>query len=327
MFYYSSDMPIVGQIVIGHLIPGKEEANCLYVRVPEYNNIEGIIPKSDLPKKRRTFNRVLALMKKEKIIPCVIKTAPKRDSEGKLWSLDLTLRNIDRDQKQIIIDRYENIARIMKLIKFLSEETQIECSNLTQGFWKKYIVELEADKIADAGNDSDAEPDSDSDDGSDSMQILTDLTDLYQKILGNHNFMIDTISSGYELTHEGEESIREVMRVYTNTKKSDCNIYFEFRVDDAEDPVEVLQNTFTNVMDKIPDIVIQYRGAPSYVAIVQDVGPEDVTDQITELSELFESFLSSMDPKPSYYLKFSHEKSIAKEPIYSFSYPREVKID
>ena len=54
MYYYSTNVPKVGQILIGHLIKEKEGETCFYVRIPEYNNIEGMIPKSNLPKKRRT---------------------------------------------------------------------------------------------------------------------------------------------------------------------------------------------------------------------------------------------------------------------------------
>ena len=119
MLYYSSDMPVVGQIVIGHLILEKEEDQCLYVRVPEYNNIEGIIPKSNLPKKKRAFKRILAQMRKDKTLPCVVKSEPRKDSNNQLWPLDLSLRSIAREKKQVVIDRFNNITRILKIFKFL----------------------------------------------------------------------------------------------------------------------------------------------------------------------------------------------------------------
>jgi translation initiation factor 2 alpha subunit (eIF-2alpha) len=330
MFYYSSDMPIEGQIVIGHLVLDKEEENCLYVRVPEYNNIEGIIPKSNLPKKKRNFKRILAQMKRDKIIPCLVKSEPRKDSNNQLWPLDLTLRNIEREKKQLIIDRFNNITRILRVFKFLSEETKISFEKLSSGLRKQYVTELEVDNLADNSDDENSDDEESKSDYNKSSQGLTDLSDLYQKIIGNYDFLVEIIKTGYNLTNDQELLIRKTMTDNTVAKNSDCNIFFEFRVDDAKDPlnpVEVLQSTFVNVFNKIPDISIQYRGAPNYVATVQDVLPDDVEDNISKLSKVFEDYLSELDPKPKYHLQFSLEKSIAKEPIYTFSFPREVKMD
>jgi translation initiation factor 2 alpha subunit (eIF-2alpha) len=342
MFYYSSNMPIEGQIVIGYLVPDKEEENCLYVRVPEYNNIEGIIPKSNLPKKKRNFKKILAQMKKDKIIPCLVKSEPRKDSNNQLWPLDLTLRNIEREKKQLIIDRFNNITRILRVFKFISEETKISFEELSLGLHKQFVTELEVDNLADnlADNSDDDNSDDDNSDNSNNLesksdsdkssQCLTDLSDLHQKIIGNHDFLIETIRAEYNLTNDEEILIRKTMSNNTVAKNSDCNIFFEFRVDDAKDPlnpVEVLQSTFVNIFDAIPNISIQYRGAPNYVATVQDVLPHDLENTISKLSQVFEDYLSELDPKPKYHLQFSREQSIAKEPIYTFSFPREVKMD
>jgi translation initiation factor 2 alpha subunit (eIF-2alpha) len=330
MQHYSSSTPKVGQVVLGYLLNEKEEENCLYVRVPEYGNIEGMIPKSNLPKKRRTFKRVLGKMRKEKIVPCVMKTKPRLNDDGTPWPLDLTLRRIDRDMKQMFIDRYENVGRILKVFKYLSEETDAEYMDLAAGIWQEDIVELFADRIVNENdsNDSDDSDDSDANsqdsEASDSPQVVTDLSDLYQKVIGNFDYMIELIRKGYDLNDELETQIRSIMADHSHAKKADCSIQFDFRVDDADDPVEVLQTVFTTVMEANPNISIQYRGAPSYVAIKPDVGPEDLEDAVNDLEEVFQATLT--DVECTYHLAFSLTNSEAKEPVYSFSFPREIKV-
>jgi translation initiation factor 2 alpha subunit (eIF-2alpha) len=324
----------MGQVVLGYLINEKEEENCLYVRIPEYDNIEGMIPKSNLPKKRRTFKRVLAKMRKDIIVPCVLKTKPRFNDDGTPWPLDLTLRRIDRDSKQVFIDRFENIGRILKVHKFVSEEVGTDFRNLSAGLWSEEIIELFADRIIDDKKDSDSDSDSnDSDDAdsdsdseqSDSPQVLSDLANLYQMIVGDHDYMIQMIRRSMDLDADLETQIRRVMTEYTHAKKSDCSIQFEFRVDDAEDPVDVLQQVFTKVLDQNPDIVIHYKGAPNYVTVKPNVSPDELEGEIESLRETFESIIQEC-ANCSYHLKFSLQNSEAKTPTYSFSFPRLIDI-
>ena len=335
MFYYSSNSPKVGQVVLGYLMNDKEEENCIYVRIPEYDNVEGMIPKSNLPKKRRTFKKVLAKMRKEGVIPCVVKSKPRFNVDGTPWTLDLTLRRIDRNAKQVFIDRVDNIARILKVMKFLSEETTVGLGELCTGLWSGYIGELFADRIVYGTEDNDESDEESSDSGSDesdtdsdnsdSPQQLTDLSDLYQRVAGNPDFVIDTIKAGTTLESETESAILDILNSYSNAKKSDCTINFEFRIDDAEDPVEVLQDVFSKVIEDQPDLTIHYKGAPMYSAIKPDVSPAELEGRIDELRQTFETALSTHS-NCNYHLKFSLQDSEAKEPTYSFSFPRMIEL-
>jgi len=346
MYYYSSNVPKVGQVVLGNLLNDKETEDCLYVRLPEYQNIEGMIPKSNLPKKRRMYNRVLAQMRKDVIIPCVLKSKPQINDDGTTWPLDLTLKRIDMESNRIFIGRFDNITRILKVMKFLAEETGVDVCKLCAGIWSSEIVELFAERIvyenqqdtinskdkqnvdsADSDVDSDNSIDSDGSNSelSSSPQILTNLTDLYQRVIGNNNYLIEVIRRGMEIDSDLESKLRNVLTTYSISKKSDCSIQFKFRVDTADDPVQVLQNTFTRVMEIYPDIMIHYKGAPTYIIIKPNVGPADLQNVIDNLQETFETYLKEHE-KCVYHLKFSLQNAEAKEPIYSFAFPRLVEI-
>lgn len=347
MYYYDSKLPSVGQIVLAHIVTQKETEQCLYVRIPEYNDIEGIIPKADLPKKRRTYNRVLAQMRRDKIIPCVVTKKPvldRKDDHTSAWAIDLSIKNIELDKREIIISRFNTITRILKALKFLSEELGTTIDRIAYGFWDRHIVELDSAKITDhddTDDSSDTEDSTDSEDSenstdssdsknTDSKFVLTDLSELYQQIIGDIEFTVSTICSGIarreieELTEDQIQALRSTLKERVTMKTSDCTIGFNLRVDDADksDPVTVLRETFTEVLER-DDLSIQYNGAPNYTACVKNVHPDDLDDVKTELQTTFTDTLRS---KNAVFL-FKITDAAAKVPTYTLSYPREIVME
>lgn len=338
MYYYDSKLPSVGQIVLAHIVTQKETEHCLYVRIPEYNDIEGIIPKADLPKKRRAYNRVLAQMRRDKIIPCVVTKKPvldRKDDHTSVWAIDLSIKNIELDKREIIISRFNTITRILKALKFLSEELDTTIDRIAYGFWDRHIVELDSTKITDHDDTEDSEDSEDSSDSTDSKStdskfVLTDLSELYQQIIGDIEFTISTVCSGIarreieELTEDQIQALRSTLKERVTMKTSDCTIGFNLRVDDADksDPVTVLRETFTEVLER-DDLSIQYNGAPNYTAYVKNVHPDDLDDVKTELQTTFTDTLRS---KNAVFL-FKITGATTKVPTYTLSYPREIVME
>ena len=328
MYYYSShsNIPVVGQVLVGQILLEKEEETCIYVRIPEYNNIEGIIPKSNLPKKRRIYAKVLAQMKKDKQIPCVVKFEPRVDADSKLWPLDLSILTADDLIKHTIVGRFENMSRILKLFKFLAEETNTPFTYAVQGL-ADLMPELSADDLMDKD-----------------QTVLSDLSDLYIKLISDVTYLLSVMRFDVRVSDDvppdtqsdtqsdAPSFVRSVMSSCITVKKSDCTICFDFRINsggqsNSTDPVKILRDTFTHVMYQHPTMSIQYKGAPSYAAIMPDVSIDDLPSKIDSIQKCFTDYLEAEYRDCKFDLLFDITKAEAKKPQYFMTYPREITIE
>lgn len=320
MYYYlsqshsNSNIPLVGQVLVGQILLEKEEETCIYVRIPEYNNIEGIIPKSNLPKKRRIYAKVLAQMKKDKQIPCVVKFEPRVDADGRLWPLDLSILTVDDLTKHTIVGRFENMSRILKLFKFLAEETNTPFSCAVQGL-ADLMPELSSDDLMDKD-----------------QTALSDLSDLYIKLISDVTYLLSVMRVDDQASDDVPSIVRSVMASCVAVKKSDCTICFDFRINyggqsNSADPVEILRKTFTHVMYQHPTMSIQYKGAPSYAAIIPDVSIDDLPSKINSIQKCFTDYLEAEYHDCKFDLLFDITKAEAKKPQYFMTYPREITIE
>lgn len=322
MFYYQSTTPNVGQIVIGILMPERETTNCLYVRVPEYDNVEGLIPKSNLPKKKRVHRKILDQMKKDKLIICVINSEPTLDS-GELNTLDLTLKNSIDDFKQALIERFYNIGRIHKLLTFLSEEIDIEFDVIAKGF-RPYVVELDSEGLGvhDEYDEYDEYDDIEHNDIEHKKKEHTvrdiELSNLYQKILSNKKFLLDTL----DLPDQQTQEIDAIMEHRTTITHPNYCIEFEFKIFNTDntdiEPIDALQKTFEKILIDNPNITIKYNGAPLYT-----ITTSEFMDPNIEFKPQFERINESFGAKAN--IEFQQPKAMGKT-ICTFAFSREIII-
>lgn len=311
MLFYSSDKPVEGQVLVGNILLEKEEETCIYVKIPEYNNIEGLISKSYLPKKKRVYNKVLAQMRRDKKILCVVKSKPEVDTDGKLWPLDLMLVTLDDKVKENIINRYENIIRILKLVKFLSEEAETDISHMLRGLHND-ITEIFVTDFSDE----------------DKIIAITDLSDFYNKLISDTTYLINIVDGDKDLTEDSKNKISSVMQNSVVVKKEDCILSFVFRINNAKDAnsIDILNNSFAHFMSEFPMISVHYKGAPLYSMSIPDTDEVDILGKVENIKKCFTNHIRDNYDTCSYDLSFDLDKSEIKKPIYTMTFSRLVNL-
>jgi translation initiation factor 2 alpha subunit (eIF-2alpha) len=311
MLFYSSDKPLEGQVLVGNILLEKEEETCIYVKIPEYDNIEGLISKSYLPKKKRVYNKVLAQMRRDKKILCVVKSKPEVDTDGKLWPLDLMLVTIDDTLKEKLTDRYENIIRILKLVKFLSEDTDTNISHMMRGLYDE-VKEIFITDFSDE----------------DKIGSISDLSNFYNKLISDNKYLINILDGDKDLTEDSKNKISSVMRDSVVVKKEDCVLPFVFRINNARDAnsIDILNKSFDHFMSEFPTISVYYKGAPLYSMSIPDTDEVDIVEKVENIKKCFSDHIRDNYQSCSYDLSFDLDKAEIKKPIYTMTYNRLISL-
>jgi translation initiation factor 2 alpha subunit (eIF-2alpha) len=130
MFCYENKLPTKGTVVVAVIDHSNKSDNCVYVNLPEFNNYSGVFYKSELPTRIKHHKKATKDMKNVEYIVCTVAGDAKYKQNGSLNVIDLSIKGVDRIHHEKIINRFKNIERIMKMVKFISIKTKIQFEDL-----------------------------------------------------------------------------------------------------------------------------------------------------------------------------------------------------
>lgn len=278
MYYYSNKLPPINSTVIGKLMLNKETEFSLYVILPEYDNIEAIIIKSQLPKKKKHRNNMIKRLRKSEIIPCYVSVCNK-------LAIELTIIGIDKDLCILLSERHYYVRQILKMIKYISKEFDIDYDNLMCNLHNELIK-----PITHIVNMDDEEP-------------LETLKDYYDNLLRSpellnnllkHDNMQNIINNIKELIMEQTPTASIIFNygVWSNTPN---NNYDNSNDNDNDndcinnnilmngEPINIMRKMFEDIKNKYSFVTIQYISAPQYKLIIRTIPNDKIMTVVNDI--------------------------------------------
>lgn len=255
MYYYLEKIPKKDSIVIGIIKHDQETENNLYVELPEFNNIMGIIPKSEFPVKKKAYLKALKNTKAKELLTCKVMHEPKLDDTGTPRLIDLSIKNVDEKYNQSIINRYRNAEKIIKLIKYISKEFNLNFSDIIKDTKIQATILIPFILSEQLNEDDDT---------------INDLKAVYEHYLEYCDEFVNMMNI------EDERKVKIINNLKQIITEIDTysDIIFDLSIwnSNNRDPVYSLRDLFTYILNldihKDKNIQIRYIGAPSYQLII-----------------------------------------------------------
>lgn len=266
MFFYEQKVPTPGIIVIATMNTDIKDTNCIYVTLPEYNNITGIIYYNELPKRLKQQKKAISDMEKAGQIVCSVINEPIMTTNGNVETVELSIKNIDTRYHAPICVRYRNIEKILKIIKFISMKFELNYYDLVLNLQKTFIKPLS---------------EIDENDGIDTFDAL------YTSCLRDINSLVKIISLNKDL-HDQVTTVLRTMIKETDAATSLMFDIFVWKGDSNDrDAVNILQSLFGHIKNNFIDksVDIRYIGAPKYQLCVNSVAINDIDDLYMNIKE------------------------------------------
>lgn len=300
MFYYRNHIPEKGTIVIAKLALDDESEHCFYAHLPEYNNITAIIQKSELPKRKRTRKRILAKLRRLGSVPCIVSTNPKINNNNQPDLIEISMRGVDKTFTDDIFSRYRNIEKILRIVKFISFDFNLDYDKIINTFHEKDIAPL-CDINEEKGVDTCA--------------------DMYNGYLMNKNKLIKMLNVE-EITGQ---KIRDKLNVMINEVKSSSTLDFELAVwkSKNKDAIFVIRDLFKYLAASIPGVEIRYVGAPTYQISLPEIKSQMVDPMYLKIKELIKIWMTDNEVF-GYGLNFDSVNKEIKQGEISISFPYKV---
>jgi translation initiation factor 2 alpha subunit (eIF-2alpha) len=312
MFYYREKLPAKDTIVVADLLDEKDNNNCLYVTLPEFNNYRGIIYKCELPKRLKMQKKTISEMKHAKQIVCIVSNKPKVTSDGQPELIDLSVKGIDQKWHADIITRFINVEKILKLVKFISIQFKYDFSALMENLYQDTIIPLT---------------------NADNIDGIDNFTELYSKYLRDYKQFIELLSIPEEESKPVVETFKNILHE-TNTTSSLKFDLFVWKGDkNGKDALFVIRDMFEyvkafftkNLLDKC-SLEIRYIGAPTYQINLSNVERKTIDTIYNEVRDTIQKFMQ-MKGVNEYDLKFDIEKKEVKNGDITISFPFHFEID
>lgn len=290
MFFYNDEKPPVNSVAIAELILEEENDLCLYVTLPEYNNLRGIIPKSELARKKRYLHKNIKELKKKKIFPCLVSSI-----SGDM--ADLTVKHLTKDITQGVMARHANLIRILKIICFISKEFKIDLSELMENYVYDHIEPI-----------------------SENISDVDDLSKMYGEILTDPKNLVDRLGLD---NPEQNKTITDKLVSMVKYGDSDSSLDFQINVWQGENSVQILRDVFTLLKEQNYIEKIDYMGSPNYTMHIKGQDNDDCELKYTEIKNLIKSYLKENEIK-RYNLVLDIKSFNIKRGDITISFPYEV---
>lgn len=271
MFFYGQQIPTKGTLVIANMKVDDKNDNCMYVTLPEYGNSEGILYRNELPKRLKLQKKAIADMKQAGQIVCVVTNSitdnthdNTHDNTPDSKLIELSIKGVDAKYHELIIARYRNIEKILKIMKFISIKFEIPFYELVKELQQFVIVPLH---------------DIDEDNGIDNFEIL------YESCLRDINSFLKFVPLVNDIKEQVVETLHPLIRE-TNASSSIMFDIFVWKGDSTgRNAVTILQSLFSDIKTKFTDktVDIRYIGAPRYQICICSVALNDIDDIYTDI--------------------------------------------
>jgi translation initiation factor 2 alpha subunit (eIF-2alpha) len=312
MFYYEKKIPTIGTIVVANLVVGEDSDSCIYVTLPEYNDIRGIMYTRDLPKRLKQYKKTLQDMKQAGQFVCSVALTPSLNLDDTLDLVELSMKGVDPKYHPSIITRQLNIEKILKLVKFLSNELKLDFNDLIQPLQKEEIVPLM--EITDI-----------------SEEHIDNFIDKYLNYLRSYDLLLNHILVESSDKLKASEILKSII------KETDASLTLDFDLfvwkgsvnDDMtyNDPMFIMRNTFNHISSTFSEnnIQLRYIGAPSYQINFSRININNIDNILESIKKTIIEYMKS-NKVIGYDLKFDISKANIKRGEISIMYPYKIEL-
>src|SRR5579872_1460135 len=262
MFYYRDELPQMGTIVIAVVSDTDENDSCIYTTLPEYNNCQGVIYKRELPKKVKQQKKILSEMKHAGTIVCVVSnslTTSTISSKSKSEIIELSIKGVDPKHHANIITRYKNIEKILKIVKFVSQEFGYTYKNIIKKIHENIITPLTdingTDKVNDYG-------------------------EIYQNFLRNHKTLVELMNLESKDSKRVNKKLNNMITELPASSSLNFDLFVWKGDKDNRDAIFVLRDVFDVIKNSFKDqnIELRYLGAPKYQINLMRIDLDKIND-------------------------------------------------
>lgn len=260
MYFYTDRYPEQGTIVIANMKVGDKSDNCMYVTLPEYNNVDGILYRNELPKRLKLQKKAIADMKQVGQIVCVVTNT---SVESNL--IELSIKGVDIKYHDLIISRYRNIEKIIKIMKYISITFKIPYYDLVKTLQESILIPL----------------DSINEDNS-----VDNYDTLYSSCLRDiEAFLkfVPLVNDDLNLRIQVVDSLKGMIKE-TNASSSMMFDLFVWKGTD-KNSVTILQDLFGFIKTKYADktVEVRYIGAPKYQITIRSIELDKVDETYQDI--------------------------------------------
>lgn len=239
MHFYTNKIPEKGTIVVVNF--DRHNELCVYVKLPEFNDIEGVIYNSELPKRAKLQKKTIENMIFVKQIVCMVTKSPNIQNDGNISMVELSIRGVDEKYHSAIIARQRNIYRIHKLLDFITCKYNNSKHDMIHGLFEDSIISPLSEIIDNS---------------------VDNYVNVYQKFLRDIQPYIS------KSIIDSKDDIVNDLNIMLKEKNPTVLSPFELCVWRGDkygnDVIHVITSLFKYVKDLYPGIILRYDSPPRY---------------------------------------------------------------
>lgn len=258
MYFYTNKIPNQNDLVVCDMV--KETESSIYISLPEYDNIQGIITKSQLPKKRKQYHKTIKHIRSTKTFAGIISDNVEFDDDGNTLLINISYIS-DKELNEKYMNYYKRYLRLIKVLLFLSKETDSDYYDLLK---KLKIIPIQVDE---------------------------EIIDHYGDFIKNPEKYISNIGIDYDIskyiTHPKIADVKFELQLSIGS------------IDNSKltkDPVFVLKDIF-NIITKSYDVKITVIGCPNYQVIFNKIDVDDVISTIKTIENIIQNYIDENEIK------------------------------
>jgi translation initiation factor 2 alpha subunit (eIF-2alpha) len=257
MFFYNQKYPTKNTIVIANMKLGDKNDNCMYVTLPEYNNINGILYRNELPKRLKLQKKAIADMKQAGQIVCVVTNTPIINQSSNIDIVELSVKGVDAKFHDALLSRYRNIEKLLKIVKFISIKFNMPYYELVKNLQKSIIFPLN---------------DIDEDNGVDNFEVL------YSSCLRDIGSLLKFVPLEDDIRMKVIETLTLLIKETNASSTLNFNLTVWHGDYTGRNDVTILQSVFRYIKEKFMEktVDIRYGGAPKYQIIIRSVAIDNI---------------------------------------------------
>lgn len=312
MFFYKNALPVKGTIVVANIDVDEETETCIYVSLIEYNNFRGIIYKSELPKRAKIHKKTITDLKHQSMIVCTVSNNPKFDKEGIPELIELTTKGVATEHHANVITRFKNLEKIIKIVKFISMEFNIDYKELVSKLHETIITPV-LSNVLDIGFD---------DDENNNKIRFDNYAVFYDECLRNPEKLLELI----DVSADMKDQI--LIRLKKMIKETDATSTLEFdmavwKTSDGCDPIYKMRSLFDHIKKSFDKIDLGYMGAPRYVVTLLAIDFEKIDDLYQKINDCMMNWMISNNVT-GFDIKFDITNKKDKRGEVSIAYPYQI---
>jgi len=251
MKFYNTDTPDVDDIVMCQV--DRIQDYCIYVKLLEYNNIEGMVQLADASTRRK--RKSVCLLKENKKYPLLVIRVDKTNKY-----IDLSNKFLSNEDKEAAVEKFNNYFFVVKILKrFLSNKFSNKYDNEKYiNYAEKTIWKIQPKKC---------------------YEYLID------NYLNNNNY------NEFDISQEEKDSFRNILEESLGEVNFTSTLNFMARNANF-DGVSKMKEVFQKILDEYQAEVI-INVAPNYYLKLDSTSNQENINKINEIECKLSKYMSS----------------------------------